>query len=137
MSDAAWALQTAIRTHLSGDDAIKSLIGDPPRIYDAPPKGAAFPYLVIGEGRLSDWSGVDGGMVHDLRLAAYCKYAGRLEVKAIMTAVYDALHEAELPLTGHRLINIRFVFADALRRRDGESYEGVMRYRAVTQALEG
>ncbi len=55
-----------------------------------------------------------------------------MPVKRILSAVYDALHDAALTVTGHDLINIRFVFADAFRRSDGETYQGVARFRAVT-----
>ncbi len=135
MSDAIWALQAAIYQALSVDAQLKMLIGDPPRIYDDPPEDAGLPYLVIGATSVSDWKGVDRGLEHDLRLHVFSKYSGRREIKDIMAATYDALHEAALTVAGHRLVNIRFVFGDAFRRQDGETYQGVMRFRAVTQPL--
>ena len=135
MSDAVWALQRALYQTLSADAGIQALLGAPARIYDDPPPDAAFPYLVIGATQASDWKGVDGGLQHDFRLHAFSRYAGRREVKEISGAVYDALHEAAFPVDGHRLVNIRFVFADAFRRQDGEAYHGVIRFRAATQPL--
>lgn len=134
MTNAQWELQKAVYQTLSADAAIKAEVGDPARIFDDPPQGAIFPYLTLGEARASDWKGVDGGLEHDLRLYVFSRYAGRREVKRILAAVYDALHETALTLAGHDLINIRFVFADAFRRTDGETYQGVARFRAVTQA---
>lgn len=135
MSDAVWALQRAVYQTLSADLNLQSLIGDPARIYDDPPSGAELPYLVIGPTQITDWAGVDRGLQHDLRLHAFSAYAGRREIKQIMGAVYDALHEVDFTVDGHRLVNVRFVFADAVRRSDAGAYQGVMRYRAVTQPL--
>jgi len=135
MSDAIWALQRAVYQQLAADAALKSFIGDPARIYDDAPREASLPYVVIGETKASDWKGVDHGLEHDLRLHIFSRYAGRREIKDIMSAIYDALHEASLTLTGHRLVNIRFVFSDALRRQDAQTYHGVMRFRAMTQPL--
>jgi len=133
MSSSVWALQRAVYQKLSSAAALKTYLGDPARIYDAAPADANIPYILIGESKASDWKGVDGGVEHELRLHVFSRYAGRREIKDIMSAVYDALHEIELTLDGHQLINIRFVFSDALRRQDSDIYHGVMRFRAVTQ----
>lgn len=130
---AAWELQKAVYQTLSADAALQAEIGDPARIYDDPPPDAVFPYVTLGEARATDWKGVDGGLEHDLRLYVFSRYAGRREVKRIIGAVYDALHDAALTITGCDLVNIRFVFGDAFRRQDGETYQGVARFRAVTQ----
>ena len=135
MTDAVWELQRAVYGLLSADAAIKAEIGDPARIYDDPPSDAAFPYITLGETRAADWKGVDGGLEHDFKLYVFSRYAGRREVKRIIGVIYDALHEAAFAITGHQLVNIRFVFGDAFRRLDGETYQGVARFRAVTQPL--
>jgi hypothetical protein len=135
MSASSWALQRAIFGRLTGDAALKNFIGDPPRVYDDAPRDAELPYILIGEARAADWKGVDGGVEHDLKLHVFSRYAGRREIKEIMSAVYDALHEADLAVDGHQLINIRFVFSDAMRRQDSDIYHGVMRFRAVTMPL--
>lgn len=133
MSNIQWELQKAIYQHLSADAAVKAEIGEPARIFDDPPQGTAFPYMTLGEAKATDWKGVDGGLEHDLKLYVFSRYAGRREVKRILGVVYDALHDAGLALAGHSLINIRFVFGDVFRRQDGETYQGVARFRAVTQ----
>ena len=122
MTSAQWELQKAVYQALRADAGLKAEIGDPARIFDDPPPEAPYPYLTIGEARASDYKGLDGGLEHDLKLYAFSRYAGRREVKRILSAVYDALHDAALTLSGHDLVNIRFVFADAFRRLDGEIY---------------
>lgn len=136
MSVVTWDLQKAIYQHLRADSALQAEIGTPARIYDDPPPDATFPYLTLGETRASDWKGVDGGLEHELKLYVFSRYAGRREVKRILGVVYDALHEATLSLPDHDLVNIRFVFGDVFRRQDGETYQGVARFRAVTQEKE-
>ena len=131
--DGNWALQEAIFARLAADAGVKALIGDPARVYDDPPDTAIFPYAVIGEGRISDWAGVEGGIEHTVRIASYSRYSGRTEAKQIISAVYDALHDATLLVAGRSLVNMRFVFADIFRKQDGETFEGVMRYRAITE----
>ena len=130
---ASWELQKAIYAHLASDEALQELIGDPARLYDDPPPDAVFPYVTLGEARASDWKGVEGGLEHDLKLYVHSRYAGRREVKRILAGLYDALHDSSLSVSGCTLINIRFVFGDVFRRQDGETYQGVARFRAVTQ----
>jgi hypothetical protein len=50
-----------------------------------------------------------------------------------MAAVREALHEAELAVAGHRLVNIRHEASEALRDPDGETFRGVIRFRAVLE----
>ncbi len=134
MSDASLSLQRAIYARLKDDAGLQALIGDPARLYDDPPLAATFPYVTLGEARTTPLDGVEGALAHDVRLYAFSAYAGRFEVKSMLGALYDALHDAALVLNGHTLISIRFVFADALRRVDRETYQGVARFRAVTEA---
>lgn len=134
--DTTWNLQKSVFETLATAPDILVQIGDPPRLYDAPPTNARYPFAVIGEARTRDYAGIDGGLEHEIRIAIYSRYAGRREVKEISAAIYDVLHEAELVLPNAALVNIRFVFADALRNADGETYYGAVRFRAVTQPLE-
>ncbi|MEM8772639.1 MAG: DUF3168 domain-containing protein [Pseudomonadota bacterium] len=135
MSAAGWDVQRAVYAALRDDAAIRAVLGDPPRLYDDAPSSAPFPYLTIGEAQTRPLEGVDGAEEHTLRLYAFSRYAGRREVKAILAAVHDALHDAPLVLNDHHLVSLRYVFADAFRRQDRETYQGAIRFRAVTQSL--
>lgn len=132
MSAHLWPLQVALYTALSAHEALAAELGDPPRIYDEPPATAPFPYVAFGEMRASAYAGFEGAFEHDVRLSVFSRHGGRMEVKRLLDAVVEALHGAELPLIGARLVQIRFVFADVFRRREGPVYEGVARFRAVT-----
>ena len=135
MMDAIWELQRAVYVAMTSDADLQALIGDPARVFDAPPDGVASPYVVIGATRAERYRGVDDGLEHDLRLYVHSRYAGRREIKDILGALYDALHEAPLDLNGQRHVRIRFIFGDVLRRQDGDVFHGVARFRAVTQKI--
>ena len=134
MSTGGWPLQKAIFAALSTDSALASLLGDPPRVYDDPPVGAELPYVQIGDGSESDWSTAsDSGSEHQLTIHVWSRAGGRMEARAILSAIYGALHEAGLTLEGNHLVNLRFALSQVWRESDGETYHGVARYRAVTE----
>lgn len=134
MSSASWALQTAIFAALSMDANVKSVLGDPPRIYDEVPRNAAMPYLVIGDGKESDWStSTDTGTEHALVLHVWSRARGRKESKIVAATVRDVLDDASLALTGHTLIGIKHQSTEFLRQTDGQAYHAIMKFRAVTE----
>jgi len=134
MTHPSLALQSAAYAALIADAGVGALIGD--RIYDAPPRDATFPYLTIGETRVADWStGTEDGAEHRLTLDVWSRERGKRECYEIMEAVEAALHDAALGLDDHALVNLRFAEADVRRERDGITYRGTMRFRAVTEAV--
>ena len=134
--DGSWPLQQAIYSALIVDGAVKSLVGDPARLFDDVPPDTVFPYVTLGEISTSDWStSTERAFEHRVTLHAWSRYGGRKEVKDVMAAINDALHDASLSLTGHRLIDIFFQASDVFRDPDGETYHGVMRYRAITEPI--
>lgn len=133
MSNAGWALQQSIYAKLAADAGVLALLGAP-RIYDDVPQGTPFPYLTFGQSTLRDWStGSETGDEHLLTLHVWSRAAGRKETHAIMDVLRSALHETSLALDGHRLVNIRHEFSEARREPDGDTYHGIVRYRAVTE----
>jgi hypothetical protein len=133
MSNSGWALQQSIYATLTTDAAVLALLGGP-RIYDDVPQGAAFPYLTIGQSTLRDWStGSEEGHEHTLTLHVWSREKGRKQTHAIIAALREALHDRALTLDGHRLINLRHELSEARREPDGDTYRGIVRYRAVTE----
>ena len=113
MSSAAAALRAAIHDALSADGALTALLGGP-KIYDEPPRSAAFPYVTLGEARVTDFStGTEPGEEHQLTLHAWSRQGGHREAHLIAGALLQALDDAPLTLADHRLVNLRF----ARRRR--------------------
>ena len=133
MTSAAWQLQSSIYQILIADAPLNGLLGGA-KVYDDVPRGTAFPYVTIGESLVRDWStGSDEGNEHIVTVHAWSRAKGRKEVQSIVQAVRDALHDRQIPLSGHTLINLRQELSDARRERDGETYHGIVRYRAVTE----
>jgi hypothetical protein len=134
MSSASWALQAAIFAALSADGGVKSVLGDPARVYDEVPREAAMPYLVIGDDKENGWNtATDNGSEHGLVLHVWSRARGRKECKAIAYAVRAALDDAALAPSGHTLIDIAYQSAEFLRQTDGQTYHAILRFRAVTE----
>ncbi len=135
MSTAAAALRAAIHDALVADGALGALLGGP-KVYDAPPQAAAFPYVTLGEARVTDFStGSEPGEEHQLTLHAWSRQGGHREAHLIAGALLQALDDAPLSLDDHRLINLRFAVADVRREADGRTYHALVRFRAVTEPM--
>ena len=135
MSSASFALQAAIFSKLTADAPVLAALGGA-RIYDEVPTRAEFPYLTFGQSTERDWStATDLGHEHIFTLHVWSRARGRKEADVALAAVEAALHDQALTLAGHRLINLRHEFSDARREPDGETYHGIARYRAVTEAV--
>ena len=133
MSAAGWELQKSVYGALIADAGLLGLLGAP-RVYDDVPMDAAYPYVTIGETAIRDWStGTEEGGEHILTLHVWSRGAGRKEAQVIMDAVRAALHGAPLAVSGHLLINFRHELSEARRETDGETYHGLVRFRAVTE----
>lgn len=137
MSTAAAALRAAIHDALAADAPLTTLLGGP-KIYDEVPAAVSFPYVTLGEARVSDWSTAsDSGEEHQLTLHAWSRQGGHREAHVIAGALLQALDDAPLTLAGHTLVNLRFTVADVRREADGRTYRAAVRFRAVTEPDNG
>jgi len=133
MTGASWALQQAMFAKLTNDSALLALLGGL-HVWDDVPVRAAFPYVTFAAGAERDWStGADTGSEHTVTLHVWSRSGGRKETLAIIEALRACLHEAALELSGHQLINLRHESSDVRRDGDGETYQGIVRLRAVTE----
>jgi hypothetical protein len=133
MTTAAVALRAAIHDALVADAPLSALLGGS-KVYDEPPKSVVFPYVTLGEGRVADWStGSERNEEHQLTLHGWSRQGGHKEAHMIAGALLQALDDAHLTLTDHRLINLRFALADVRRVADGRTYHALVRFRAVTE----
>ncbi len=133
MASSAAALRAAIHDALVADGTLVSMLGGP-KIYDEPPRTAAYPYITLGEARLNDFStATEDGDEHQLTLHAWSQQGGHREAHLIAGALLQALDDAPLSVTGHTLVNLRFSVADIRRESDGRTYHAIVRFRAVTE----
>jgi hypothetical protein len=134
MSSASWALQSAIFAALSADETVQSLLGIPPRIFDAVPRGAAFPYAVLGDGTETNWdTATEEGSEHEFPVAVWSRNGGHKEAKSVADAIRFVLNGTTLSLSGHALLDLRFLDCAYARDTDGETYSATLRFRAVTE----
>jgi hypothetical protein len=135
MSSASAALRAAIHDALAADGALNALLGGA-RVYDEPPRAASFPYVTLGEARVTDFStGTESGEEHQITLHAWSRQGGHREAHVIAGALLQALDDAPLSLTEHRLVNLRFAVADVRREADGRTYHALVRFRAMTEPM--
>lgn len=134
MASAAFELQKTIHAALAGNAALTGLLGGA-HVWDDVPRGAAYPYITFGQSTERDWStGTEDGREHLVTLHVWSRAKGERETHDIMGVVRSVLHDMVLTVTGHRLVNLRHEFSDAMRDPDGETYHGLVRLRAVTEA---
>jgi Protein of unknown function (DUF3168) len=130
---ASAALRAAVYDALNANASLTGLLGGA-KVYDEPPRGAAFPYVTLGEARVTDYS-TDGAPSeeHQMTLHAWSRQGGNREAHMIAGALLTALDDAALTLADHALVNLRFSVADVRREADGRTYHALVRFRAVTE----
>jgi hypothetical protein len=130
---ASTALRAAIHQALAADAPLVSILGGA-KVYDEPPRAAAFPYVTLGETRIADFSaGAERSEEHQLTLHAWSRQGGHKQAHQIAGALLQALDDAPLSLADHTLVNFRFSVADIRREADGRTYHALVRFRAVTE----
>lgn len=134
MADSAeWSLQSAIYQALAGSAELTAQL-DGLRVYDHPPQGVAYPFVTIGESSVFDWStGTEDGAEHLVTLHVWSRTGGKRQAYALVEAIRETLHDEAFALDDHVLVNLRYRFSETRRDPDGETYHGVIRYRAVTE----
>jgi len=127
MSNYASALQQTVFNALDQSSTLQNLVTD---VYDFVPESTAFPYVKIGEQTMVDDGTKDKkGSDFTLEVHTFSRYRGSVEIKNIMSVVYDILHESSLSVSGASLVNMRFEFSDIIKENDGLTTHGVQRFR--------
>jgi len=120
------ACQTAIYTRLSRETPLTKIVKR--GIYSDAPKGAKFPYVVIGDDVLTDFdTSTENGAECD---ATIHTWSHRLkEVKEVQAKIRNALHNKTLEYQNY---NFEFCFwtqSQSFQDDDGEVFHGVCNYR--------
>lgn len=131
------ALQAGLLAHLAADAGVQEQLGNPPRIHDRAPAGAAYPYVALGRAESRPLDGDDTTFSeHRLTLHVWTRRHDFAEVKAITGAVAAALHNAQFTLPdGYRLVLCRCVYTDHFEGADERAVHGLVRIRALVQAV--
>ncbi len=107
-----------------------------PRVHATRPRVPTYPCVVVTRAEGRPTGGVDGeGIEHILTLTCASRFGGPEEARALVAAVRAVLHDARPTLDGRRLVNLRVPYADVFAGADRETTLGIVRVRAVTEAL--
>jgi hypothetical protein len=135
MSDAFFAVQQAVYNALAGSTEVQGLLGNPPRLYDHVPPGAAFPYAVFGAVTANPFdTKTETGFEQIVTIDIWSRYRGTKEAKDILQATYDALHRGNLSVSGQVFLSCEFHSADVAPEGDGLTTHAAARYTITTQS---
>ena len=133
MTSAAIELQKAVLAALAGDAALTAAMGGA-RIHDHAPANVAFPYLTFGRTTVYDWStDTELGNEHIFTIHVWSKTNGKSQALGVISIARQVLHDKDLVLSGHRLVNLRDEFEEVRFNEDHAVYHGILRFRAVTE----
>lgn len=126
-----YGLQTAVHTALT-DDA--TLMGMVEGVFDHVPENTGYPYVTIGNMRVSDMSAQGVTLLRaELAISIYSRARGRKEASYIMSELHRLLQDMSAPVDGYALLSLRHVASEITLERDGLTYQGRMRFEAVLQ----
>lgn len=130
------SLQTALFDQLRADPALTAALGGP-RIYDAPPHAQSGegppPYITLGDESVTAWdTKTEVGTAHELTFTIWSALRGYSEVKAIQSALADALSAAPA-LAEARITDLRFVASQTRRERRTRLRRADCTFRALVE----
>ena len=138
------AIEIAFYTALSNSAELVALLADNvqasgfPAIYSYVPQigdtgdDNVFPYIVIGEDTLTDWStDTASGIEAMATIHTWSRTNGRRETKQIQGAIYNALHRAELTTPDHEFIGCEFETSDIVLDPDMQTHHGTSQFRVT------
>lgn len=109
-TDASWPLQTAILNALRNDGELVALLGGGEAIGRERRDGGETS-LFFGDCATRAWhSATFDGQVHDIVIEVTCAAGG--PARAIASRIIGLLHDADLPIPGHALIELEFVSSE-------------------------
>ena len=133
---ASWALQRGVYQALAGSLDLTTLLGGV-RVYDDAPQAALYPFITLGQSVIRDWStGTEDGAEHNLTLHVWSCSGGKKQALEIIEVIRAVLHDQPLALADHHLVNLRHEFSEVRLDPDGDTFHGIVRYRAVTEPAQ-
>lgn len=136
-ADSAWDVQTALYSRLAGAAGLTALLAaGAAGVCDHVPEGLAFPYVVLS-GLRTEASDTQQSHGYDITLtiASYSRAEGMKELRSVMAAIYDALHDASFTVPNQTLILCRQISAETQLESDGITRAGLQRFRIITEPV--
>ena len=142
MNGAALALQKAILAWLQAAPLLmEKLRGQ--GIYDHVPPAAPYPYISFGQGQVYAWNTDNtNGEEHSIVLNIRARSTGRRQVLELMMLVEELLEALDSStlrsdIGGFDLVNLTLQSSQTRNDELRDGYSGQLRYRAVTEKIEG
>ncbi len=130
------SLQEAIFGHLQQDAGVQTALGSPVRLYDDPPPSPIYPFVNFGRHQSRPLDADQAALIEqDVSLHVWSRYSGKTEGFQVLQALREAMQSIPTSLDDHVLIDLRVVFADTLRAKDGRIFQSILRLRALTQPI--
>jgi len=129
----AQALQIAMREALLAHAPLLALLGGG-HVFDELPRGTQEPYVAFAGIETRDWS-VQGQKAHEhfISLEVKTKSRSRALAQDIVGEIETALDNADLPLPGHALVNLRLTFWTVAK--SNEVFGAQVKFRAATEEI--
>jgi len=127
------AIAAALVEALKAAPAVSALVAA--RVHVDAPRRPAYPCVSLSRQESRPFGADADGLEHLVTVTCASKFGGPEEARAVTAAVRAALHNAPLAVAGRRLVTLRVTYADVFRAADRELSLGVLRVRAVTEAL--
>ena len=132
---ASLALTQTIVAALTGDPVVQAAVNG---VFDAPPPGAALPYLTVGADFVRDASSfLTQGREHRVRVVAWDKPLMSARCAVTLAAVEAVLGGLSPVLPGHVIVTMRFAASGVAAERPGGPTRGVVDFSAHTMATGG
>lgn len=127
------ALQTMIYERLVAAPAVAAIVAG--RVYDLAPQAAAFPHISFGPSdTVEDDEECIGGRIETLQIDCWSRAQdGFRECKALVDAVYAALHYHTATLTAGALVDMRVTLTRVFRDPDGLTSHGVVQVECMVE----
>lgn len=124
-------LPIALYNHLSAE------ITEYP-IFDGAPQDQEMPFIDLGESTMTEYNS-DGrdGFNALITIHAWSAHMGRYQAKQMLDKLYQALHRAELSVTGYNCLGADYVTQDVIKDADGITTHGVIQFRIILFKSEG
>lgn len=133
MTSPVVALRRAMRAALLADAQLTTTLGGP-HVYDEAPPGAPAPRIGFSDVQARDWSAQSSrGAEQIVVLTVWSSERGTREALDIADRIVAVLDEAPLVLSGHRLVDLRFMQMATRREQNGRLARADLRFRATTE----
>lgn len=133
--EAQLAILTSFYAELSGNSAVMAIaegVYDHVPQVDRPEDSSRFPYVLIGEILINENdTDTEIGFNAQATIHTWSRQEGRKEVLELQGAIFDALHRADISITGYHVSTCQQEYSNSFTDPDGLTRHGVQVFRVI------